>query len=608
MAQRAVDFRTQARHEQTPAKTAPNRSETVCFSLRTVTPVHIGCDEVYEPTSFVIDAEKKELVSFATADFLERLDSDALAKFSEICKKGTIVSLLELFKFMRSQANLVDGQRVAIPPALVEHYESTLKLPLNENRVKQELNSFQIKRTAFDPLSGTAYIPGSAIKGAIRTAVLNLRNQENKAPFSRTGRELQEKLLSFDFRHLESDPFRLIKVSDFFPVNDVKRAIVYAVDQKKKISDKEAQAVYQILETVTAGVEFVGSVTILANPGRDSGIQQPITMKEVTTALRSFYSAEKQREEVELAGIGCKAAELVIQSNVLPLRIGRHSGAESVTIAGHRKIKILQGRGIDPKFLDHATTIWLAAGVKKPTVRQNLQPFGWVQFEPLAADSGQQGLNKASAQKRAALSNMETKIAVMRQREEESRARQEEEKRMKAEKAAQLAAEKAEQEAAAARERQALAAMSEADRIIYLIQQANTSEETLDELVGRLETLPIEEQEGVAVRIRSFWETENKWVRRHCVDNQWKRVKKVRAILEPANEEMSLDPEDQAAVEQIKALADWGAWKNKKIDMQSLPLPAQKALLEKFNQWNLKKVPGEKRETHNALTRLLRQR
>ncbi|NIA12378.1 MAG: hypothetical protein GWP10_22345, partial [Nitrospiraceae bacterium] len=70
------------------------------YCLKTVAPVSIGCDEVYEPISFVIDEDKKELVNFSVYSFLEQLDSDTINKFSDICQKGTIESLLEIMRFI----------------------------------------------------------------------------------------------------------------------------------------------------------------------------------------------------------------------------------------------------------------------------------------------------------------------------------------------------------------------------------------------------------------------------------------------------------------------------------------------------------------------------
>lgn len=63
------------------------------------------------------------------------------------------------------------------------------------------------------------------------------------------------------------------------------------------------------------------------------------------------------------------------------LRIGRHSGAEAVTIEGNRHIKIMRGKGQQPKYLDHTTTIWLASETSKPNTNNGLLPFGWAVME-----------------------------------------------------------------------------------------------------------------------------------------------------------------------------------------------------------------------------------
>lgn len=73
----------------------------------------------------------------------------------------------------------------------------------------------------------------------------------------------------------------------------------------------------------------------------------------------------------------------------------------------------------------------------------------------------------------------------------------------------------------------------------------------------------------------------------------------------PAPVAASLPPEEQAAVERIEKLADWGAWKNAKITMDSLPLPALKKLQEKFTAWKIKNGKGDKPATWRALNKLL---
>jgi len=468
MVPRTVDFRNPKSTSQPQAPAASSRGpQTLFCRITNVSPLHIGCDEVYEPTSFVVNEQSQELVSFATISLLELLDAEALKKFSAICAKGTVVSLLELLKFMQSQAGLVRdhglGQRIKLSEEFIAHYKGTLNLPANERSVQQELNNFQIRRTAFDPLTDKAYIPGSAIKGAIRTAVLNLRNGGTREPHfigRHAGRELQEHILSFDFHHLESDPFRLLKVSDFFPINDPARKIVYAVDRKKRPSEREAQAPYQVVETVEVGAVFAGTITLLPAPGRDAGIPNPLGVDEIIKAIRSFYGAEKHREDQELGRIHVLPARLDMTETTLPLRIGRHSGAECVTVAGHRNIKIMQGRNNPDKNLDHATTIWLSADAKKPATNQGMKPFGWVTLDVLPATEGRQLLDEVAQGKQSVFQSLQGRIAAMKQREAEIAAAELQTK----ERELRLAEEKAAKAAEAEQERQRLAAMTPEQR------------------------------------------------------------------------------------------------------------------------------------------------
>ena len=70
--------------------------------------------------------------------------------------------------------------------------------------------------------------------------------------------------------------------------------------------------------------------------------------------------------------------------SVFPLRLGRHSGAECLTIEGVRTIKIMGKKGERPKDGPNSTTVWLAGDSNKAT--SGLLPFGWVALEVLDVD------------------------------------------------------------------------------------------------------------------------------------------------------------------------------------------------------------------------------
>lgn len=351
---------------------------TLFFKLKVVSPIHIGCDEVYEPTGFVVDEQAKELIAFSPADFLGSLEEEDLHNFSRICRKGSVVSLLEIYKFIRQHKQHARGRRIAVSDAFVRHYDKTLKLP--PARVQQELNKFLVMRTAFQIKDSVPYLPGSAIKGALRTAVLNLRNKEQSRRRYRSGKELNDTLAGGTFA---TDPFRFVKVGDFYAENEVRQRVVYGVNKKKQPSEKEARGPYQIMEVVEEGSDFIGSITV-RRPDKGANISAPVTFEEISRAMVSFYDTEHEKERSTLRRIGCDTLKSKEGGASSMIRIGRHSGAECVTVEGHREIKIIQGPGVKPKKLDHATTVWLAADSDKQTTNANLRPFGWAEFSILS--------------------------------------------------------------------------------------------------------------------------------------------------------------------------------------------------------------------------------
>jgi hypothetical protein len=79
----------------------------------------------------------------------------------------------------------------------------------------------------------------------------------------------------------------------------------------------------------------------------------------------------------------------LLGSKAFIVRVGRHSGAEAVTIEDNRSIKIMQGKGTPPQYSNTATTIWLSSENSKAPSNAGLLPFGWVllSLEPLIAQS-----------------------------------------------------------------------------------------------------------------------------------------------------------------------------------------------------------------------------
>ena len=176
---------------------------------------------------FVLDEEQKELIAFDPVSFINSLSPADKSTLSSLCRSGDLPSIIQIYKFF--QGRKAQGRRVSVAPAFINHYRSTLKIP--ENKIQQELNKFVIERTAFRTADNRPFIPGSSIKGALRTGYLN-HVCGGKNMRERDAKGLEKKLL--DYQSIEQDPFGHVKVSDFQPAGEIQTRIVYCREQEKK--------------------------------------------------------------------------------------------------------------------------------------------------------------------------------------------------------------------------------------------------------------------------------------------------------------------------------------------------------------------------------------
>jgi CRISPR-associated protein Csm5 len=492
--------------------------------LQNFSPINIGCDEVYEPTGFVVDSDNNCLIIFDPLLFIAKLSQFDREKFSAICKKGTIESILEIYKFLQNRP--AQGRSVKICNGFVDHYNQVLKLP--PGKIKNELNRFKIERTAFCAFDQRPYIPGSAVKGALRTAYLNSLADKGKDYSSiKEHKKLEEKLLHLDSvsnnkEKIYKDPFRLVKISDFMPVGDIKTKIYYVVNKKKKTSDKEAGGPPQILETILPGSLFVGEIIVDAPQTRDA-VSFAIELKKLLYSSHFFYGKEKSREDNELKNIGVTIPEMPEIDNIMLIRVGRHSGAESVTIEKYRYIKIKLGKR-EHTFKDHATTLWLASEVRKPDHNKFLSPFGWAVLSPLTMD-----MEKQLKVDEAAFQNNRNQALIEEKRKQEELLLQKEQERnrqlKKKQQEEKIRKEKKEREAK-------LEAMTPEQRILTEFANSSILENRVVEIYNKIDEFSEENKTAIAMALKKYWERCGKWKKKNCSKKQRLKVQKIKEILE----------------------------------------------------------------------------
>ncbi|UZR29627.1 RAMP superfamily CRISPR-associated protein [Methylococcus mesophilus] len=392
-----------------------------------LSPIHIGTGESFQPTNYVIEGGiLHEFDSGAVTEALSAGERKELLRIASAKPNEEMIKAMQGFFYNRREALLPWAvHRVPVLPQVASLYASRVGQTANqESSGGQVLNRLEIDRTAFNPISRQPVLFGSSLKGAIRTALLDKVNGGNRAlPDERKGlHEFQGRLLSYRDPgsrrlKLERDPLRLVQLSDsaWRESSGLTATSVHlAVNRKKTpVKDEKGQLrramgenLYQILECVSPWRyrTFSGQLNLQRLDGLPRQEQMPArefryTVEALATACNRFYLPVLAGETKALKERGfadhkwCEALQKTLKQSqdrlkagqTFVLRVGRHSGAESMTVSGTRKIKILKGKGQPADDADAAKTLWLAAETKDQ--QTGLLPFGWLlmEIEPLDA-------------------------------------------------------------------------------------------------------------------------------------------------------------------------------------------------------------------------------
>jgi len=355
------------------------------IKLHILSPIHIGCDESYSPLEFIIDADKNLLIHFNLWQFIENLDNKDWQKLKTISENISLKTLVEIYRFYSELKSKIKGETIPIPTELAERYRKVKQLS-KEREILKEFNQFEIPRTYFNPYTQRPIIPGSSLKGSLRTGYLSgIRREfpEKEKIKDKKSDELEEILLG---GKMGTDPFRFFKVSDFESQNNVKTKIMYQVNVHK-LKNQSRQSLSVPLEVIPEGNVFEATVKVDI-PLQNSGIRKPINFKELLLKVHSHYAGIFNKEIDLRKQKGFRMPNVSsfspLKQKFFLIRLGKHSGAEAVTIEGVRNIRVRTKEGF--KNQDSPTTIWLASEEKKLSNLSRAIPFGWVMLEVVNAD------------------------------------------------------------------------------------------------------------------------------------------------------------------------------------------------------------------------------
>ncbi len=375
--------------------------------ITTLSPVHVGCDEVFDPSQLVIADGLLHVLS--PPEIMLALDDRERQQLLALMDRADPIGPLQLFfKARRDRLAPLAAHVVDVAPDIAREYETKAGQVQQRGGDGQPVyNLFPIARTAFNPLDDASYLPGSSLKGAIRTAWLSQLNR-GAAPNEEERRDagkLQQRLLGYRSGKFENDPFRRVQLSDAHPAPDdtpPATRILYAVSKKKRLSERGSPELKVFLESVREAQvgAFRGEIRL------DQG---DIRWNALCDACNDFYWP-KLAEELDHAQfkpllnpdwrsqilqlLGNELNELRRARQGFLLRVGRHSGAESMTLDGVRSIKILGAKGEKPTYRAQTTEKRFASHTR--AANDGLLPFGWLWVD--ASDDPHQHLSIAVAE------------------------------------------------------------------------------------------------------------------------------------------------------------------------------------------------------------------
>lgn len=312
-----------------------------------LTPVHIGMGEDLSPFDYVITGNVFHRI--ITDEIISSLDQKKIAEFYSFIEQGDITKLRSLIVENFDEERF-SKYKVKVTENVAEKYRKNL------DNINNQLLISPFIRTSDD---FKPYIPGSSIKGAIRTAIIDAVVQEKrkkekyKPPDKPKDNRWEFEVLKAD---ISRDPFRILKVSDVFVSNEammIGEVLNARVNEAKgKLKTIGIQMIKEVLlGQINDGkvVEFEGVIKFdeflsdIKNRKGEKAVSMPLTKDFVIESCNNFYGEEFKREQ-KFYQLAMDMHDILDRMRALLspgkdeciIRVGRFSGISAVTINNFR--------------------------------------------------------------------------------------------------------------------------------------------------------------------------------------------------------------------------------------------------------------------------------
>ncbi|MGK5091132.1 RAMP superfamily CRISPR-associated protein [Deltaproteobacteria bacterium TL4] len=479
------------------------------LKLTVLTPVSVGSGDTLNALNYVVVKENSEYyLHYLDLERLLTLHSEA----PELARQLGNSNYLAIRKTIWNMAGQ-DIQRYSLGKRLIPDPDFANKIIGELNDAKSE-NQLLIDEALKNPLTGRLLVPGSSIKGAIRTAVIDFFDVKDELKLKNNYQTGLDNLLG----KIGENVFKALKIGDFETrLNDGYVVTCQENSQnadRKQSTPKNAREIlpnrlmnqtdYSLWSSGSLGFQKSAHQALVIKKesfdwNRLCEVVNKFYQKRFRDEFQKFYThphLQKTRNSLE------NLMAIVPQKGEMLLRIGHYSHVECMTVTENSP----QTPSRSGNKMPYGTTRTLANG---------LYPFGWV----LLAKSSEADLEtyqgELSQEWKSALLEREQQINIQKAKQEE----QEREKQRAVEQQALEEQKRIESE-------QRRNSLSEIDRMVEDILHLPDAMP----LYQKLESFQGKDQQKLAEAFKQRFHQEGKWEGKQS-DKQQKKIERIKQIL-----------------------------------------------------------------------------
>ena len=484
------------------------------FRLEVLTPVFIGSGDDLSPLEYVIRKTENgfrlhhiDLQSWLMAHASDQSVQNIIASGDIARIRNMLDEKVDAETFSLASSRIADS---SLAGELRQAFNGRQNTPWN----RQKDPTGNVSAALRNPVDGCLYIPGSSLKGAISTPLINWLDKLSavslKACMEKNAKYGMQNRLKEMFGNIGEHAMQALKVSDVAaPVSTgsiVRAKEVHKMPGKKGTPKPPCEAI------MPADGDMWGRL-LLDCPGQEPVITLPegrhLPFRELVRICNAFYQKrffDELKKFYQLSHLkpvyaALQHAQTEIQKldeHAMLLRVGHYSHIECVTVENN---KPYTRKGKNGSPMPFGTTRTLADATL---------PFGWVLLHFCTQEEYEQRLKESESKRLAATRIQRDKLLELTRKSEEKAAQaaafihQQEERHLAQEKKA--AEEKAKQEILA----QQMARLSPEEALLLKLKNA-PSEALSMEVFITMKTWDAALQKKAAETLRDVWQHIGKW-------------------------------------------------------------------------------------------------